>query len=160
MVVFSIGARPTLRGKYDPHVCERGMEVLLAAIGQCRVEKQVSKGPYIVALSTTGISSLGRDIPLAMVPLYKVLLHTPHVDKRAMERLLVESGEEWTLIRGSLYTAGPETEGLVREGMEDPVKGVVESAAVGYTISREDVGKWVFENCLQRTEGEGEVDGG
>jgi NAD(P)-dependent dehydrogenase (short-subunit alcohol dehydrogenase family) len=31
-IVFSIGARPTLRGMDDPHVCETGMAALLAAL--------------------------------------------------------------------------------------------------------------------------------
>lgn len=154
-VVFSIGARPTLRGMDDPHVCERGMEALLAALRTCREKGDITleTKPRLVAVSSTGISDFGRDIPLAMVPLYRVALHTAHRDKKAMERLVVgSSGEtEWTLIRGSFYTSGPETEGLVREGMEDPVTGRVEGGGVpiGYTISREDVGKWVFENCLQ-----------
>ncbi|KAK4237729.1 oxidoreductase AflX [Achaetomium macrosporum] len=149
IIIFSIGARPTLRGMEDAHVCERGMTALLSALRTCR-ENTKSWRPRIVAVSTTGISTVGRDIPLLMVPLYKVLLHTPHADKKIMERLLVESGEEWVIVRGSLYTNGPETEGLVREGMEDPVAGaVVGEAAVGYTISREDVGKWVFENCIR-----------
>ncbi|KAL2127026.1 hypothetical protein VTI74DRAFT_11444 [Chaetomium olivicolor] len=154
-IVFSIGARPTLTGMSDPHVCENGMSALLTALRRCREEKGAAGRPYIVAVSSTGISTVARDVPIAMVPLYKLLLHKPHVDKKAMEKLLVQSGEEWTLVRGSLYTDGPETEGLVREGMEDPVEGVVESKAVGYTISREDVGKWVFENCLQTREGAG-----
>jgi nucleoside-diphosphate-sugar epimerase len=150
-VVFSIGARPTLRGKFDPHVCETGMAALLAALKQCREEDGSGGKVRLVAVSSTGISDYGRDLPWLMMPLYKVLLHMPHADKRAMERLVRGSGEwtEWTLVRGSLYTDGPATEGLVREGMEDPVAGVVESVAVGYTISREDVGKWVFENCVE-----------
>ncbi|KAK3301793.1 uncharacterized protein B0T15DRAFT_323673 [Chaetomium strumarium] len=154
IVVFSIGARPTLKGMDDPHVCERGMTALLSALRTCRTERNATGKPKIVVVSTTGISSAGRDVPLAMVPLYKVLLHTPHVDKKIMERLLLDSGEEWTIVRGSLYTNGPETEGLVREGMEDPVAGVlVGKPAIGYTISREDVGKWVFENCISDESG-------
>jgi hypothetical protein len=87
-----------------------------------------------------------------MVPLYKGLLHTPHADKKAMERLLMGAGgeAEWVIVRGSLYTDGVATEGKVRVGVEDPVKGVVvRKESVGYTISREDVGKWVFENCIE-----------
>lgn len=161
-IVFSIGARPTLRGMSDPHVCENGMAALLAGLRRCREEGNTGQGggsgsvtgtPRLVAVSTTGISDAGRDIPLLMVPLYKSLLHTAHADKKAMERLVMGStsgeGVEWTVVRGSLYTNGPATEGLVREGMEDPVTGRVESSAVGYTISREDVGKWVFENCVE-----------
>jgi nucleoside-diphosphate-sugar epimerase len=146
-VIFSIGARPTLRGMSDPHVCEKGMEALLSAL---RARPEGSPKVRLAAVSSTGISDFSRDLPLAMVPLYKLVLHTAHKDKKAMERLVMAGGDvaEWTLVRGSLYTDGPATEGKVREGMEDPVTGKVESMAVGYTISREDVGKWVFENCV------------
>jgi nucleoside-diphosphate-sugar epimerase len=161
-VIFSIGARPTLTGMSDPHVCENGMSALLTAIRRLREEDNKNNTPgegkklRLVAVSSTGISDHARDIPLLMVPLYKAVLHTAHKDKKAMERLVMESGKdgvEWTLIRGSFYTSGPATEGLVREGMEDPVTGVVESTAIGYTISREDVGKWIFENCIQGDDG-------
>ncbi|KAK3898129.1 oxidoreductase AflX [Staphylotrichum tortipilum] len=152
-IVFSIGAKPTLRGMDDPHVCEVGMKALLAALRKVKGDGVTGGKPLLVAVSSTGISDAGRDLPLLMVPLYKVLLGTAHKDKKAMENLAIKGGEEglvdWTLIRGSLYTDGPATEGNVREGMEDVVNGVVESEAVGYTISREDVGKWVFENLVK-----------
>ncbi|KAK4120243.1 NAD(P)-binding protein [Parathielavia appendiculata] len=157
-VVFSIGALPTLTGMTDPHVCEKGMTALLEAVRRVREEDKNNewrgKKLRLVAVSTTGISQHVRDVPLLFLPLYKILLHTPHKDKVAMERLVMgsgaEEGVEWTIVRGSLYTSGPATEGLVREGMEDPVSGVVEEGIpVGYTISREDVGKWVFENVIQ-----------
>jgi len=156
-IVFSIGAKPTLRGMDDPTVCEVGMTALLAALRKVRGDGATGAKPLLVAVSSTGISDAGRDLPLLMVPLYKLLLATAHRDKKRMEGLAVKGGEEglveWTLIRGSLYTDGPATEGKVREGMEDVVKGVVESEAVGYTISREDVGKWVFENLIEGDSG-------
>lgn len=36
----------------------------------------------------------------------------------------------------------------IKVGVEDP-KGGMESKAVGYTISREDVGRWMFENLVR-----------
>ncbi|KAK4139353.1 uncharacterized protein C8A04DRAFT_33173 [Dichotomopilus funicola] len=186
-IVFSLGAYPTLRGMSDPHVCEKGMGVLLDVLRAQRAQRDNSvnnttqkedqtsnyQPPHLIAISTTGISSLGRDIPLLVVPLYKVGLHTAHEDKRGMERLVIAAGTSslsshhsskggqregegkgeglvrFTLIRGSLYTSGPETEGLVRVGVEDVGKGVVEKRELGYTISREDVGKWVWEECIK-----------
>lgn len=164
-IVSSLGAYPTLRGMSDPHVCETAMRALLEALRDCRARIGAAnwRRPRLVVVSTTGISTSGvRDVPLLMMPLYKVLLHAPHEDKRIMERLVIEAGAagaggkgedeglvDWTIVRGSLYTGGPETEEKVRVGVEDPVRGVVESKAVGYTISREDVGKWVWENCIR-----------
>jgi hypothetical protein len=167
-IIFSIGAKPTLRGKggmSDPHVCEKGMTALLTALQRIRSEHnlKIMGTPRIVAVSSTGITPLARDLPWLMMPMYKLLLSTAHRDKKAMEDLLVEGmgkDEEWTIIRGSLYMSGPETEGLVRVGVEDPVEGRVESLAVGYTISREDVGKWIFENLIQDGKmGEGGIEG-
>ncbi|KXX82524.1 Oxidoreductase AflX [Madurella mycetomatis] len=157
-IIFSIGARPTLKGMDDPHVCENGIAALLTALQRCRAEGATAGAPpaRIVVVSTTGISELGRDMPLLMVPMYKLLLGTAHKDKRALEDALVKGpgkDEEWTIVRGSLYTGGGETEGAVRVGVEDPVRGVVESLAVGYTISREDVGKWIFKNVIDDEEG-------
>ncbi|KAL2255202.1 hypothetical protein VTK26DRAFT_3879 [Humicola hyalothermophila] len=136
-VVFSIGAYPTLKGMSDPHVCEEGMRVLLSALRRCREEEAAAAAaagpaaprPRIVAVSTTGISSHARDIPLAMVLPYRFVLATAHRDKKAMEDLLIRSreGEDehggWTLIRGSLYTNGPAEGREIRVGVEDPSGG-------------------------------------
>ncbi|KAK3296502.1 uncharacterized protein B0H64DRAFT_171335 [Chaetomium fimeti] len=164
-IVSSLGAKPTWKGISDAHVCEKGMVALLEALRRRRAEDGDGDGdgdaargkkvvvPRLVAVTSTGISDVARDVPLPLMMLYRALLHTPHADKKAMEGLAVAAGKagevEWTFVRGSLYTNGPETEGLVRVGVEDPVKGVVEKEAMGYTISREDVGKWVFEECLE-----------
>ncbi|KAL2021774.1 hypothetical protein VTK56DRAFT_6717 [Thermocarpiscus australiensis] len=154
-IVTSIGSVPTLTGGLsDPHVCQTGMRALLTALRRCRAEKHAVGTPRIVAVSSTGLSRVERDVPVLMVPLYRTLLAGAHEDKIAMEKELVASGEEWTLVRGSFYTNGPETEGKIRVGLEDPVRGVVESRAIGYTISREDLGKWIFENCVQLTRGD------
>lgn len=133
----------------DPEVCRIGMTVLLQTLTQLR--KDGTKGhPRIVVCSTTGMSDFGRDIPLAMVPLYHVMLRVPHQDKKIMEQKLVESGEEFTIMRASLLTDG-ETDTTIRVGIEDPKLGR-ESDAIGYTISREDAGRWMAENLLIKRE--------
>ena len=83
-----------------------------------------------------------------MIPLYHVLLKVPHEDKKAMEERLVESGEAYTIIRPSLLVNG-ETSKVIRVGIEDPKTGR-ESEAIGYTISREDTGKWIADNLVLR----------
>ncbi|KAK6206391.1 hypothetical protein QIS74_13562 [Colletotrichum tabaci] len=158
-VVSSIGAWFDMRkmNLEDVHVCEKGMAVLLDVIKNLRTEKGVSGSPRIIGLSSTGISKFGRDTPLLVAPLYKGLLHTPHEDKRAMEELLFASNEAWSVIRASFLTNGKEQpSGAVRVGIEDPVEGV-EELAIGYSIAREDVGKWIFENVLQKDGNDGFV---
>ncbi|KAK0736422.1 hypothetical protein B0T21DRAFT_366909 [Apiosordaria backusii] len=153
MIVFSIGAYFSLSkmGMDDAHVCENGIRTVLAALQKARTEHNLQGKPRIVAVSSTGVSDLGRDVPLLFVPLYHVGLKVPHKDKKAMENALLKSEEEWTIVRPSLFVDGakdgPKRE--IRAGKEDPIKGVVESTAVGYTISREDVGKWIYENLVE-----------
>lgn len=105
-VVFTIGgklimSRLTLD---DPNVCANGMATLLAALKRLRLEGVSSNGPNtprIVAVSTTGISKCGRDVPLAFLPMYHGMLRVPHADKRAMEETLVASGEMFSIVRPS-----------------------------------------------------------
>jgi nucleoside-diphosphate-sugar epimerase len=150
MVITSIGGAFSLKtGLDDHHVCENGMKTLLEALSTVR-KNGASGRPRIVALSSTGLT-MHRDLPILMIPLYKGLLGIPHKDKKAMEDLLARSDEDYTLIRGSFYTDGDETDGKVRVGMEDIPSGKIESTAIGYTISREDVGKWIFENLVQES---------
>ena len=132
----------------DPEVCRKAMTVLLEALAQLR-RNGVTGKPHITVFGTTGISRFGRDIPLVYVPLYHVMLKTPHEDKRAMEDSLIASGEDYTCIRGSLMVKDPETTSKIRVGIEDPKKGL-ESKALGYTISRGDAGRWITENLLTK----------
>ncbi|ETS75750.1 hypothetical protein PFICI_12694 [Pestalotiopsis fici W106-1] len=177
-VVFSIGGTfiPSRLTIDDPHVCERGMETLLQALADIR-RTTVSQGgdhddddaptpksgPVIVAVSTTGISKAGRDLPLVMWALYRGMLGVPHADKEAMENKLVAADEDFVVVRPSLLVDGggggdgeaqaPAKE--VKVGIEDLKHGrhVVEKQAWGYTISREDVGRWMYENLLRGDQG-------
>jgi hypothetical protein len=50
-----------------------------------------------------------------------------------------------------------EMDKAVRVGVEDPVKGIEKEAlknAMGYVISREDVGKWMFQHLIKEGQGE------
>ncbi|KAK3681123.1 hypothetical protein B0T22DRAFT_474036 [Podospora appendiculata] len=155
-IVFSIGGAFDMSSFSldDPAVCEKGITALLAALQRCRDAQSATGRPRLVVISSTGISDAGRDIPLLMVPLYHVMLKTPHKDKKALEKAVMGSAEEWTIVRPSFFTDGPESPKGVRVGVEDPVAGTVESKAVGYTISREDVGKWIFENVVEERPGD------
>ncbi|KAK1778752.1 hypothetical protein QBC45DRAFT_393058 [Copromyces sp. CBS 386.78] len=166
----------------DPHVCEKGARALMDALGQVSqvqsttsssgsgsasgtgtgtstIERQKKK-PYMIAISAAGASTLHREYPLALYPVHALLLRAAIKDKRAMERVLVENNgknenEKWTIIRPSMLTDKPEI-GLdkVRVAVEDLVNNKLEGEkVVGYTISREDVGKWVFERLVVGDEG-------
>ena len=95
------------------------------------------------------------------MPLYRWLLAIPHHDKKAMESLLQAEmakpvGErvirDFVAVRPSLLTDGARLGTRnVRVGEE---VGKVVKPAVGYTISREDVGGWVFEEMVKGDGGE------
>ncbi|KAJ5692288.1 hypothetical protein N7462_001711 [Penicillium macrosclerotiorum] len=152
MIISTIGSKPVLSklSVEDPECCRKGAAIMIEAISQLRASG-VTGNPHIVSFSTTGLSRFGRDVPYLMIPLYHVALKVPHEDKRIMEDRFVESGVTFTIVRGSLLTNG-ETTNTVRVGIEDPKTGR-ESSAIGYTISREDSGKWITENLiLQKNE--------
>lgn len=107
--------------------------------------------PILTAVSTTGISSK-RDIPIAMIPLYHWLLRVPHADKKVMEALVEKAAARnvirgYLIVRPSLLTDGKKLgSSSVRVGWEN-VDG--NGAAIGYTITRDDVGGFIFEKVIQ-----------
>ncbi|KAK5655632.1 hypothetical protein OQA88_5563 [Cercophora sp. LCS_1] len=149
-VISSIGNAVSWEGmrNADADVCRKGMELIISTMNALRKEGYTGR-PRILGVSSTGISDFARDLPIAMIPLYKVALAIPHRDKKAMENVLIESGEDWTVVRPSALTNGKGGETTVRDGMEDPIAKKVESKAIGYTISREDTGKWIFEKIIE-----------
>ncbi|CAF3581841.1 unnamed protein product [Fusarium graminearum] len=146
-ILFSVGAKPVLLKMTldDPKVCQVGMNVVLECVAQLR-SKGATGRPLIVALSTTGTSRFGRDYPLALFLIYGYALKVPHQDKIAMEEKLAGSGEDFCIVRASLLVNG-KSETPVRVGVEDPKTGR-ESQEIGYTISREDAGRWIAENLI------------
>jgi hypothetical protein len=155
-ITFSIGgvmdfAKMSLD---DPDVCKKGMAAILAALQNLR-NQGINGKPLISVVSTCGISELGRDFPTLELPLYNFMLKVPHADKKVMEENLVASQENWVIIRPSLLVDPKEKnkhkeEGKeIRVGVEDPIAKKLESKAIGYYISREAVGKWIFENVLR-----------
>lgn len=104
--------------------------------------------PKLIVVSSTGISSQ-RDIPLAVFPLYHYGLAIPHDDKKKMEALVISSRWPWVIVRPSLLFDGPAKGlGAVRSGTEIPSQKDKTKHAIGYTIRREDVGLWIFEECV------------
>ncbi|KAI9676094.1 MAG: hypothetical protein M1817_000837 [Caeruleum heppii] len=147
-IKFTNPIKPTLD---DPTICEAATSTILSAL-----DADSDSKPLFVVVSTTGISKHGRDIPLAMMPLYHWMLAVPHKDKSKMEALLQSemSGphgaariQGFVAVRPSLLTDGPRVGlGKVRAGTEDHGDA---NPAVGYTISRADVGGWIFEEVIE-----------
>ncbi|KAL8999811.1 MAG: hypothetical protein Q9188_005810 [Gyalolechia gomerana] len=136
----------------DPTVCQDAISTILTAL---RTLPPSSSKPVLAALSTTGISSHARDVPILMTPLYHWLLAVPHKDKQQMEALLQaevakpaqeRAIKDFVIVRPSLLTDGARLgTDKIRVGEE---VGETATPAVGYTISREDVGGWMFDSLL------------
>ncbi|KAK4864858.1 hypothetical protein LT330_001481 [Penicillium expansum] len=145
VIVSTIGAKPRGMTVDDPDVCKKGAATLLDALAQLR-STGITGIPHIIACSTVGFSRFGRDVPVAMVPVYYLFVKVPGADKVVMEDRFAKSGETFTIIRASHLTDG-ESNKTIRVGIEDPKTGP-ESRTVGYTISREDAGRWLAENLV------------
>lgn len=99
-------------------------------------------------------------MPLAFLPLYHWGLAVPHENKRRMEGLLEEASKAgksvpidgFVSVRASLLMdgAGKGTE-AVRVGWEVDEGGAMKGPgpAVGYTVARDDVGLWMFEELVK-----------
>ncbi|KAI1763051.1 NAD(P)-binding protein [Hypoxylon sp. FL1150] len=132
----------------DPNVCRRGAATLIEAIAAVRQQTgSVAWKPRIIMLSTTGMARAGRDYPLALTPVYRWVLKVPHEDKLAMETAVAEGavagqGYTYTIVRPSLLVDEAQPKREVRVGIDDDF-------VIGYTISRDDTGRWIYGNLLQ-----------
>ena len=148
VVVSTIGAKPNMFLQMDdPTVCEKGAKTLIEAISALRKSGTVGN-PQIIVVSTVGLSRFGRDCPAVLHFLYGLFIKGPHADKVAMEDIVIASGETWNVVRCSFldWHYGESTR-TIRVGIEDPKTGV-EVKEHGWTISREDAGKWIAEELV------------
>ena len=145
VIVTTIGAKPSGLGVDDPDVCKKGAATILDSLAELR-RNGITGSPHIIACGTAGFSRFGRDIPLVMIPVYALFVRVPGADKVVMEDRFAQSGESFTIMRASHLVDGESTKSI-RVGVEDPKAGV-ESKVTGYTISREDAGRWLAENLV------------
>jgi hypothetical protein len=120
--------------------------------------------PIMINISTTGISPAGkpRDIPIGWIPFYKWLLHSPHIDKQAMEdnvRSELAKPEAQRLIRGGVIVR-PSFLAGESKGWENLKVGTDERPVRGYFVERSDVGKFMFERLVRQDVPEEWMNGG
>lgn len=124
----------------DPTVCENAIKAVLATIRSL----PYSPAPFLAAISTTGISTT-RDVPYLLLPIYHGMLKVPHKDKRAMEAHIVGAGPllgGFTIVRPTLLTDGEE------KGADRIKVGDESKPAMGFTVSRKDVGAWFYRELV------------
>lgn len=158
-IVSGVGGTPAFRFHLfpftltDPNICADVTRTILDSVADLQKRQGSMERPHFIYISTTGISRRARDVPILFVPLYHWLLAVPHADKRIMESLMAEKQDvvEPTAVRPSFLLDG-EAAGLeqVREGWENlpNIEGNAPGPAIGYTIARETVGKWIWERLL------------
>jgi hypothetical protein len=169
IIVSGVGSYPVFKGNpfrptlADPTICEGTTSTVLSALRSLQSRPTIQpKKPLFIVISGTGISDYGRDIKVAMISLYHWLLPIPHADKKMMEKVLemeVKGGDRESVIEGfigvrpSLLTTKPPV-GVdgIRVGVEKD--GKIDKGAIGYSISREDVGGWIFEVLLENGGGQ------
>ena len=155
-IISGLGAAPKLQFSLfqpitldDPHVCATAARTLVSALTELYAAQPSlsSSKPLLSFISTTGISRGAEDVPFWMRFLYHVILHVPHVDKKGMEDAFRDARPSpfraVVGVRPTLLTDGAEL------GVQKIRAGTEASPAVGYTISRKDVGRWIFGNVVE-----------
>lgn len=150
-------------GIQDSTICRDASRSILAALEQNQNQQGSGSGsgsqkPLLINISTTGIAPPGkpRDVPLLWLPLYRWLLHHPHVDKAEMEaNLRAVMAKEERPLRGYVNVKPTLLSGGEGIGWERVRFGVDDEPAVGYFVARKDVGEWIFERLVRREWGVG-----
>ncbi|KAI7899566.1 uncharacterized protein BX663DRAFT_520496 [Cokeromyces recurvatus] len=141
VVVYSIGSVVDLKsGKMvSPGLCHDTMTVLIRVLDHLDENERPKR---LVVVSTTGLDGM-KEVPYLFRPLYYFLLHEPHQDKQRLEDLVEHKNKsihDWIIVRPSLLTNGK----LVGD-----YKANV--GISGYTISRQDVGHFLINHCIEPT---------
>ena len=133
----------------QPTICQTGAATLVTALSEIYTthpKLELSK-PLLCFISTGGIRKGEDDVPWLTHMLYYFILRIPHKDKKAMEHIFC--GEEGSSnfrsvigVKPTLLTNGPEL------GSEKMRVGRKQNPAVGYTISKKDVGGWIYRVVL------------
>lgn len=160
-IITGIGAAPKLQWSLfkpvtldDPTVCQDvGKLVLKVARELSTKGSGSSKKPLLINVSTTGIPSPGApwDVPFWFTWFYHYVLQDPHADKMALDQALREEGGSsaeagirgFVTVKPSLLMDGAGV------GLEKVRVGTDEKPAIGYTIQRGDVGRFIFEKLVK-----------
>ena len=102
--------------------------------------------PLLVVISANGVlDQEPRDYPLALTLLYRWMLIAIYDDKRIMESTLekMRPSGAYLLVRPSVLNDEPS------RGIEAIRQGTTNEPVQGWSISREDVGLWIYERVIK-----------
>ncbi|PVH71526.1 hypothetical protein DL98DRAFT_471545 [Cadophora sp. DSE1049] len=172
-IVSGVGAYPTFQLSIrrplpltDPTICESAVGAMYTALADLASTSQAQppivvnstgQKPLLVLVSTAGCGRK-RGVPLPIYPQYHYLLGGPLADKKRMEELAFKDKgthvRDFVIMRPLILTDGiAKGDGGLRVGWEWGVEGVEErleepGPEIGYTVSRRDVGTWIFEKAV------------
>jgi hypothetical protein len=165
-IISGLGGAPKLRFNLppltidQPTICQTGAATLVTALSEIYAaypELRASE-PLLCFISTGGLHKGEDDVLGVMQLLYRTLLSVPYRDKRAMDEVFfgeAGAGHFRTVVgvKPTILTGGPEL------GSEKVKVGRKWEPEVGYTISKKDVGAWIYRVIvLKNAEGwEGEM---
>lgn len=135
---------------------------VVESLRELKASKAISKSPVFVPISSTGHGTQ-RDQPLLLIPLYLWLLPVAQADTGVLERVVREAATEdnspfggYVMLRPPLLTHGRmKGTASLRVGwvweddMYRNLDEVEQGIEVGYTISRGDLARWIFEQLVQ-----------
>jgi len=143
---------PSVISFTDPTICAAFTSTVLSALRSLQQNNPSAKKPLLIAVSTVGISDGPREVPMLYETLFWLLGNIPHDDKKIMEQTIRAAAatddsaspiRDFVLARPTVLVDGP---GL---GLDKVRCGTEEKPAVGWTIQRADVGRWIFEKCIR-----------
>ena len=174
-VVFSIGGRPVFsKNPFSPltlspeSICERASRNVTDAL--LALPANVPQ-PRLIVVSSNGLGKQGHALlPYLMRPLYSYLLPVPHKDKEQMEihlhHLAGLKSDDFNPTPDAALVAQPKIKQLIiirpallLDGKATKKIRVDENLTGGYSISRADVGFFIYNSCLGGPEDKGQYTG-
>ena len=156
-ILSGVGGTPVMNNSLtkpvtidNPEICAQTTQNIIQALA----ELNASTKPSITVISTTGVSDVKEDVPFWFRFLYHVILADPHKDKKEMEKIVSENSSMnegvfrgAVIIRPSLLASDQDVK--TGKGWQTLRVGTEENPAIGYTVGRQDVGEWIFEEIIK-----------
>ncbi|RBR24886.1 uncharacterized protein FIESC28_02304 [Fusarium coffeatum] len=167
-MLSGVGSRPTFEWSItrplplqDKTICEDAIKAIYTALSNLSASGITgttrSQKPLLVAVSAAGCGRK-RGIPLPVYLPYHYVVGGPLADKQKMEDLIFKDGgrhvRDFVLMRPVILTDGKaKSDGQLQVGWEWGVVSDEDNVKepgpkIGYLISKEDLGKWVFDHVI------------
>ncbi|KAJ4247454.1 hypothetical protein NW762_013129 [Fusarium torreyae] len=145
----------------DTSITGDSASAVVQAVRDLKSTNSILNSPIYAPISSTGHSSQ-RDQPILLIPLYWWLLRVPQADTAVLEKVVREAATEnpslggYVMLRPPLLTDGKmKGTNSLRVGWIWEDVGCKNSheresgIEVGYTISRLDLARWIFEELVE-----------